>query len=127
VLTLDGPLSADGMARLNALWAQIAEYGRNLQNVPLSEIQGRLNAFKEQIKEIVRGDPGATRDTGSSTTATTSPSPPGPSQAPSPGVTVPPAVPFETTTTAPATGGVASENPERETPATTEPATPPTP
>ena len=46
VLTLDGPLSADGMTRLNELWQQIAEYGRNLQNVPLSEIQGRLDAFK---------------------------------------------------------------------------------
>ena len=34
------------MTRLNALWQQIAEYGRNLQNVPLSEIQGRLDAFK---------------------------------------------------------------------------------
>ena len=48
VLTLDGPLSADGMTRLNALWQQIAEYGRNLQNVPLSEIQGRLDAFKRR-------------------------------------------------------------------------------
>jgi putative peptide zinc metalloprotease protein len=130
VLTLDGPLSADGMARLNAVWAEIAEFGGNLQNVPLSEIQGRLNAFKEQIKEIVQGDPGATRDTGSSTTATTSPSPPGPSQDPSPEATVPEA-PSGTTTTAPApeapvTGGVASESPERETPAATVPATPPT-
>ena len=60
VLTLDGPLSADGMTRLNALWQQIAEYGRNLQNVPLSEIQGRLDAFKLQIMEVIRSDPSAT-------------------------------------------------------------------
>ena len=60
VLTLDGPLSADGMARLNALWQQIAEYGRNLQNVPLSEIQGRLGAFKQQIMEVIKSDPSAT-------------------------------------------------------------------
>ena len=57
VLTLDGPLSDDGMTRLNELWQQIAEYGRNLQNVPLSEIQGRLDAFKAQIMEVIRERP----------------------------------------------------------------------
>lgn len=59
VLTLDGPLSADGMAKLNALWQQIADYGRNLQNVPLSEIQGTLEGFKKQIMEVVQSDPSA--------------------------------------------------------------------
>ncbi len=48
------------MTRLNALWQQIAEYGRNLQNVPLSEIQGRLDAFKAQIMEVIESDPSAT-------------------------------------------------------------------
>ncbi|MCR1163040.1 hypothetical protein NEK97_16370 [Paenarthrobacter sp. UW852] len=60
VLTLDGPLSPEGMAKLNALWQQIAEYGRNLQNVPLSEIQGKLQGFKDQITAIIRAEPGAT-------------------------------------------------------------------
>lgn len=64
VITLDGPLRDENMARLSALWAEIAEYGRNLQDVPLSEIQGRLNAFKEQIMEIVRSDPSATKGAG---------------------------------------------------------------
>jgi len=59
VLTLNGPLSADGMAKLNALWQQIADYGRNLQNVPLSEIQGTLEGFKKQIMEVVQSDPSA--------------------------------------------------------------------
>ncbi|MET3810116.1 hypothetical protein [Arthrobacter sp. UYEF3] len=59
VLTLDGPLSPDGMSRLNALWQQISEYGRNLQDVPLAEIQGKLEGFKEQILELVRTDPSA--------------------------------------------------------------------
>ena len=63
VLTLDGPLSEDGMARLNALWPEIAEYGRGLQDVPLSEIQGRLTAYKEQIMELIRNDPSATKGT----------------------------------------------------------------
>src|SRR6476620_10172466 len=73
VLTLDGPLSPDGMTRLQALWQQIAEYGRNLRNVPLSEIQGKLNGFKEQIMEIVRTDPSATPAGAASPSGTSSP------------------------------------------------------
>jgi putative peptide zinc metalloprotease protein len=102
VLTLDGPLSPDGMSRLTALWQQIAEYGRNLQNVPLSEIQGKLNGFKEQIMEIVRTDPSATPGGAGTPTAPATASPgatpgatPSPSPAttdqPGPGATVPPA------------------------------------
>ncbi|CAN7501541.1 hypothetical protein [Arthrobacter sp. LjRoot14] len=113
VLTLDGPLSEDGMDRLNALWAEIAEFGRNLQNVPLSEIQERLNAFKAQVMDIVQNDPSATRT--SPTPGTTATPTPGSSQAPSPGVTTP-TVPAGTTTadptpTTPVTGGAATENP----------------
>ena len=84
VLTLDGPLSADNMGKLSALWQEIADYGRNLQNVPLSEIQGRLAAFQDQIKEIIKADPSATPVSGTGTStktatppATTSPSPGG--------------------------------------------------
>ncbi|MBP1135044.1 putative peptide zinc metalloprotease protein [Arthrobacter sp. PvP023] len=113
VLTLDGPLSEDGMDRLNALWAEIAEFGRNLQNVPLSEIQERLNAFKAQVMDIVQNDPSATRT--SPTPGTTATPTPGSSQAPSPGATTP-TVPAGTTTadptpTTPVTGGAATENP----------------
>ena len=87
VLTLDGPLSADGMTRLNALWQQIAEYGRNLQNVPLSEIQGRLDAFKLQIMEVIRSDPSATPG-GSTGTAPATTGSAGPRREPSqPGAT----------------------------------------
>ncbi|HEX9228354.1 MAG TPA: hypothetical protein VF885_17265 [Arthrobacter sp.] len=85
VLTLDGRLSDDGMTRLNGLWQQIAEYGRNLQNVPLSEIQGRLDAFKTQIMEVIKNDPRATPVTGSAP-ATTGSSP-GPSEPANPGAT----------------------------------------
>ncbi|GAB3568558.1 hypothetical protein GCM10027405_30390 [Arthrobacter alkaliphilus] len=94
VLTLDGPLSAEGMAKLNALWQQIAEYGRNLQNVPLSEIQGKLEGFKKQIMEIIQADPSA-NPRGAGTTAPTSPASPGPTQSagqfstPTPGTTAP--------------------------------------
>ena len=84
VLTLDGPLSPDGMTRLQALWQQIAEYGRNLQNVPLSEIQGKLEGFKEQIMELVRTDPSASpRGAGTPTAPATAS--PGATPASSPG------------------------------------------
>ncbi|HSO16003.1 MAG TPA: hypothetical protein VLS95_08625 [Arthrobacter sp.] len=116
VLTLDGPLSADGMTRLNALWQQIAEYGRNLQDVPLSEIQGRLDAFKLQIMEVIRSDPSATPggSTGTAPATTGSPSP-GSSQTAAPGATPGPtdAAPQPGTTepaaTAPATAPAAPE------------------
>jgi putative peptide zinc metalloprotease protein len=64
VLTLDGPLSTDGMTRLSQLWEEIAEFGRTLQGVPLSEIQGRLEAYKQQIMDIIRTDPSASPATG---------------------------------------------------------------
>ena len=70
VLTLDGPLSSDGTARLNALWQEIAAYGKDLRNQPLSEIQGRLSAYKEQIMAVIKADPSAT-PAGSSGTAAT--------------------------------------------------------
>lgn len=84
VLTLDGPLSDDGMTRLTTLWTEIAEYGRNIQNVPLSEIQSRLAAYKEQITAIVLADPSAAK-------AGSYPAPPTPSgvSTPSPGSTAP--------------------------------------
>src|SRR6478735_2413931 len=55
VLTLDGPLDGDSKHQLEALWPQIAEYGRNSRDVPLSDIQATLNGYKEQITAIVKG------------------------------------------------------------------------
>ncbi|WP_455835301.1 hypothetical protein [Pseudarthrobacter siccitolerans] len=88
VLTLDGPPGEASLAQLNALWAEIAEYGRNIQNVPLSEIQGRLAAYKEQITAIIQADPGATKGQAAGSTASpTTPAVPGssPSGPPAPG------------------------------------------
>jgi putative peptide zinc metalloprotease protein len=104
VLTLDGPLSTDGTARLNALWQEIAKFGRNLQNVPLSEIQGRLNAYKEQIVQVIKGDPSAVpAGRGTTTTQTGSPTPGG-TQSASPD-------PADATAPGPQTGGTASTAP----------------
>ncbi len=113
VLTLDGPLSSDSMARLNALWQEIAAYGKDLRNQPLSEIQGRLSSYKEQIMAVIKADPSAT-PAGSAGTATTpgatsgatpgatsgatTGASPGSTLAPSPGAS-------STGTTAPAGGG----------------------
>ncbi|MDQ0755320.1 hypothetical protein [Arthrobacter sp. B3I4] len=113
VLTLDGPLSADGMTRLNALWQQIAEYGRSLQNVPLAEIEGKLEAFKEQIMEIVRTDPSATPGGSGVPTPTASPgATQSPAPAASPGATLPPASEEAGTTAPPVPGEPAAPAPE---------------
>ncbi|WP_066293959.1 hypothetical protein [Arthrobacter sp. B6] len=111
VLTLDGPLSEDAMSRLNALWAEIAAYGRNLRNVPLSEIQARLADYKEQITAVIQADSGTSK---SGSTAPTGPATTGPAPAPSlpaspgstaPGPTAPAPAPAGTGgATSPATG-----------------------
>jgi putative peptide zinc metalloprotease protein len=131
VLTLDGPLSTDGMARLNALWQEIAEFGRTLQGVPLSEIEGRLGAYKEHLMEIIRTDPSAKPQPGTSTPSPgSSPSPgatggsdPGAASpgAPSPGTTADPAVPAPGTGATPVPGGPSS-TPTGAAPAATAPA-----
>jgi putative peptide zinc metalloprotease protein len=135
VVTLDGPLSQDGMARLNALWQQIADYGRHLPNVPLSEIQGKLNGFKEQITAIIKADPSATKAGTATSTETAGPGPtsgwtappssgstaPAPVPAGNGAATAPPAVPPTTQPTQPAPG----DPPPSSAPTTEAPAPPP--
>ncbi|MDQ0674088.1 putative peptide zinc metalloprotease protein [Pseudarthrobacter siccitolerans] len=120
VLTLDGPLTDEGMASLQALWAEIADYGRNIQNVPLSEIQARLAAYKEQITAIIKADPSATK--GPTPAKTSAPaSPPGGAAAPTtsaePGVPAPGSL---TGTQAPAPAGTAPANAPATQPASDE-------
>lgn len=66
-VTLDGPLSDEAMAQIDTLWQQIMAYGATIDSVPLSEIQGQLSAYEEQILAIVQADQGTL-------TPTTSPS-----------------------------------------------------
>lgn len=110
VLTLDGPLSADGTARLNELWQQIADFGRNLQQVPLSEIQGRLNGFKQQIMELIKSDPNA--EAAGSDKSTPTPTAPATSSSPSPGMQEPSG---NATAPGPQTSGTASPQPAQGT------------
>jgi putative peptide zinc metalloprotease protein len=57
-VTLDGPLSDAGMAELTALWEQIEAFGTQIPDVPLSEIQARLDDFERQILQIIEKDQG---------------------------------------------------------------------
>lgn len=59
VLTLDGPLSEASTAELAALWEEIAAFGTDIEDVPLSELQRSLTDFEIRILEIVQNDPAA--------------------------------------------------------------------
>jgi putative peptide zinc metalloprotease protein len=56
-VTLDGPLSTGSMRDLQAVWKEIAAFGKNIASVPLSEIRDRLTAYETRILDIVRADP----------------------------------------------------------------------
>ncbi|WP_158865754.1 hypothetical protein [Leifsonia sp. AG29] len=60
VLTLDHPLDAASMTKLTSLWAQIMSFSKNLQGLALSDVQARLLAYEQQLKDIVKQDPRAT-------------------------------------------------------------------
>jgi putative peptide zinc metalloprotease protein len=51
-VTLDGPLSDDAMRQISDLWDEIAAYGANIEDVPLSDIQDQLTEFEERILAI---------------------------------------------------------------------------
>ena len=57
-LTLDGPLSDEGMQKIAELWQQIAEYGQHIAEVPLSEIQGALADYEAQIIAVIEAEQG---------------------------------------------------------------------
>jgi putative peptide zinc metalloprotease protein len=88
VLTVDRGLSDDAMEQLSALWAEIDEYGSNLENVPPSEIQGQLEAYKGQIIAAVQADPGGEEDGANESTEAAAPAATaGPTEPPSPDCT----------------------------------------
>ena len=91
VLTLDGPLDPASKQQLEALWAQIAEYGRHLQDVPLSDIQATLSGYRDQITAIIKGSSSASGSpaTAPATAGPTGGATPGPSDTPVPGGTAP--------------------------------------
>jgi putative peptide zinc metalloprotease protein len=56
VVSLEGPLSEDGARDLAAIWAELAEFGEQIEGVPLAELRARLTEFEERILAVVRAD-----------------------------------------------------------------------
>ncbi len=76
VITLDEAPGEDVMAELEALWKEIAEFGASIRDVPLSQIQARLEEYKARILEVLGVEPGAPPATPAPTrTATPAPAP----------------------------------------------------
>jgi putative peptide zinc metalloprotease protein len=75
VVTLDGPLSSTGTAALEELWAEIAAFGADIEDVPLAELQARLREYERRILAIIAADRAVTSppttEVGSSPGATT--------------------------------------------------------
>ena len=69
-VTLDGPLKDGSVRALNALWQEIADFGRHLTQVPLSEVRDRLSAYEQKILGIIEQDQGPLGQTPAATPTT---------------------------------------------------------
>jgi putative peptide zinc metalloprotease protein len=119
-VTLDGALSEDATAAIEALWQQIMTYGEGIGQVPLSEIQSQLTGFEEQILGIIEAEQGPLTPEQSP-----SPSPTDATVSPTPSPTEPGATTSESPTDPVSPTSPATPTP---TPTPTESATPaPTP
>jgi putative peptide zinc metalloprotease protein len=78
-ITLDEPLSPGAMAKLDEEWAKIAAYQQAIEagQVKLTDIQGQLQQYTDEIKSIVEADQPGTfmTSTAASTTAAPTSSP----------------------------------------------------
>ena len=121
VVTLDRPLSADGIAALNKLWAQLADLGQTIEDYPLSELRTQLTTYEQQILDILANDHAlATPDTATPPTPTTDDEQPSSDQTP----TAPPSSSEPTQvapTDAPATPPDPTSSPTTEPTPTTSP------
>ena len=110
VVTLDGPLSDAGMAALQDLWSQIADYARGITSRSLSELQGALEDFQDQILDVIDNDPSRAPDDDPTTTEPSESPGTAPSESPSesPG-TAPSDAPSELPSGSP--GAAPSESP----------------
>ena len=54
VVSLPGGLSEDAARDLEAIWAELAEFGRNIEDVPLADLRARLTDFESRILAVVR-------------------------------------------------------------------------
>jgi putative peptide zinc metalloprotease protein len=84
-ITLDGPLSEEAMAQLDAIWEALAAFGEEITAIPLSEIQDRLDEFEDAILEVIEADqPGTVPSDEGSETPTEEESDTSPGVTPSP-------------------------------------------
>jgi putative peptide zinc metalloprotease protein len=62
VVSLDGPLDADGQRELAAIWAELQQLAEAVPTMPLAELRDRLDEYEARIVDVVRagGDPAAT-------------------------------------------------------------------
>jgi putative peptide zinc metalloprotease protein len=102
------------MTELTALWEQIEAFGAQIPDVPLSEIQSRLDEFESQILQVIEKDQGPL-----------TPPAPQPGQ-PVPVITSGAAEPAEDTSGGNATSGTPAPTPGPESPggASSAPSTP---
>ncbi len=61
-VTLDGPLSEAGQQQIADLWAEIAQFGTHITEVPLSEIRSRLSSYEQQILAVIEKEQGPLTD-----------------------------------------------------------------
>ncbi|MDP9460467.1 MAG: hypothetical protein M3Q22_09530, partial [Actinomycetota bacterium] len=54
VVSLPGALSEDAARDLDAIWAELAEFGKNIEDVPLAELRARLTEFESRILAVVQ-------------------------------------------------------------------------
>ncbi len=66
-VTLDGPLTEAGMAELSQVWQEIAAFGSNITQVPLTEIRDRLTSYEQQILAVIEKDQGSLTPDGTTT------------------------------------------------------------
>ncbi|MFL6156291.1 MAG: hypothetical protein ACJ72D_09375 [Marmoricola sp.] len=119
-VTIDHPLDAATMEKLDQLWGQISAYGAQIASVPLDEIQDQLNDYENQILallDVKSPSLGPTPGPGSSTT-------PVDGASPSAGATdAPPPAPLDDTSVSPAPGTTPTA-PVEPTPTAPDPAAP---
>jgi putative peptide zinc metalloprotease protein len=101
VITLPHELSDDAMARLQALWAQVAQLAAHIEDIPLDQLQATLTNIESQVLAIVAEEGGvqvtpspsaSSTNSGPATTSSSSTAPrPGTSAQAGDGATAPPA------------------------------------
>ena len=80
VVTVPGPLSDAATQELAAIWAELQEFGQQIEGVPLAELRDRLSDFETRILDVVRPDV-TEEPVGTGTATPTSGAPPsGPSE-----------------------------------------------